>query len=251
MQLNSLAMPTNSPVVPYAGSSASKKEQVARMFDNISHSYDRLNRILSFGIDIWWRKKAINTLREAKPQTVLDIATGTGDLAIEALKLRPGKIIGVDISEGMLEAGRVKIQKMGLQDKIELRTGDSENLQFPDNSFDAVMVSFGVRNFENLEQGMKEILRVMKPGGKLMVLEFSKPKNPLIKFLYGIYNNSLLPFTGKLLSKDDAAYSYLPESVEAFPEGLEFLKILTNQGFQQAKALPLTFGISTIYTGIK
>ena len=140
---------------------------------------------------------------------------------------------------------------MGMQNKIELLSGDSENLQFPDDQFDAVMVSFGVRNFENLGKGLSEILRVLKPGGKLVVLEFSKPRNPVIKFLYGIYNRSLLPLTGRLLSKDDAAYTYLPESVEAFPEGEDFIKILTKQGFQTPKALPLTFGISTIYTGIK
>ena len=244
-------MPDSRPVVPYAGSDATKKEQVARMFDNISHSYDRLNRILSFGIDIWWRKKAIAELKDLRPARILDIATGTADLAIEALSLKPEKITGVDISEGMLEAGRVKIRKMGMQEKIELLSGDSENLQFPDDHFDAVMVSFGVRNFENLDKGLGEILRVLKPGGKLVVLEFSKPRNPVIKFLYGIYNRSLLPLTGRLLSKDDAAYTYLPESVEAFPEGEDFIKILTKQGFQASKALPLTFGISTIYTGIK
>lgn len=244
-------MADKTPVLPYAESTASKKEQVASMFDNISHSYDKLNRILSFGIDILWRKKAIATLKDARPALILDIATGTGDLAIEALSLRPDKIIGVDISEGMLAAGRVKINRLGLADKIELRTGDSENLSFEENTFDAVMVSFGVRNFENLEKGLREILRVLKPGGRLVVLEFSKPRNPLIRFFYGIYNRSLLPLTGRLLSKDASAYTYLPESVKAFPEGGDFIKILTDQGFQVPKALPLTFGISTIYTGIK
>jgi demethylmenaquinone methyltransferase/2-methoxy-6-polyprenyl-1,4-benzoquinol methylase len=244
-------MPTNSPVVPYAGSSATKKEQVARMFDNISHSYDRLNRILSFGIDIWWRKKAINTLRDAKPETILDIATGTGDLAIEALSLKPEKIIGVDISEGMLSFGRKKLEAKGLNEKIELRLGDSEKLLFPEKHFDAVMVSFGVRNFQDLELGLTEIFRVLKPGGQLMVLEFSKPKNQIIKGLYGFYNRTFLPLIGNLLSKDSSAYTYLPESVEAFPEGSDFVKILTSIGFKKGKALPLTFGISSVYTGFK
>lgn len=243
-------MPTT-PIVPYTGSDASKKDQVATMFNRISFRYDLLNRILSIGTDIWWRKKAIAQLRDVKPELLLDIATGTGDLAIEAMSLKPGKIIGVDISEGMLEIGRKKLFKRGLQEKIELRTGDSEKLLFPDNHFDAVMVSFGVRNFENLESGLSEIYRVLKPGGKLMILEFSKPKNFIIKGLYNFYNQTLLPAAGRLISGDTAAYSYLPASVEAFPEGDSFIKILTSQGFGRAKALPLTFGISSIYTGFK
>jgi len=238
-------------VVPYAGSAETKKAQVGKMFDNISPMYDLLNRILSFGIDVWWRKKAIELLRVAKPAQILDIATGTADLAIEAVSLSPQKITGIDISEGMLEQGRKKIRQKGLQQIIELQSGDSEQLEFPDNSFDAVMVSFGVRNFENLEKGLQEIHRVLRPGGMLLVLEFSRPGNPLVRSLYNFYNRSFLPFTGRLLSKDHSAYTYLPESVKAFPEGVHFLKILTNQQFQQTKALPLTFGISTIYTGIK
>lgn len=238
-------------IVPYSGSAETKKKQVRKMFDNISPRYDLLNRILSFGIDVWWRKKAIAILQKAKPKQLLDIATGTADLAIEAIRLSPEKIIGIDISEGMLEQGRKKIQRKGLQHLIELKTGDSENLDFPEASFDAVMVSFGVRNFENLELGLKEIYRVIRPGGMLLVLEFSQPSNPLVMGLYNFYNRSFLPFTGRLLSKDDSAYTYLPESVKAFPEGADFLKILTNQEFQEVKALPLTFGISTIYTGVK
>lgn len=243
-------MPTT-PVVPYASSQASKKEQVATMFNNISWRYDLLNRVLSFGIDIWWRKKAIETLRSRQPKYILDIATGTGDLALEALHLQPEKIIGVDISEGMLEFGRKKLKDLGLEHKIDLRLGDSEQLQFPDNSFDAVMVSFGVRNFENLHIGLSEILRVLKPGGQLMVLEFSKPQNALVRFGYNLYNRTPLPLIGKLLSKDSSAYTYLPESVQAFPEGDAFVNILTSIGFKEAKALPLTFGISSIYTGLK
>ena len=239
------------PVVPYASSTASKKEQVATMFDNISWRYDLLNRLLSFGIDIWWRKKAIAQLKPNQPKFILDIATGTGDLAIEALSLNPDKIIGVDISEGMLSFGRKKLETKGLNSKIELHLGDSEKLLFPDKHFDAVMVSFGVRNFQDLELGLTEIFRVLKPGGQLMVLEFSKPKNQIIKGLYGFYKRSFLPLFGNLLSKDSSAYTYMPESVEAFPEGSDFVKILTSIGFKKGKALPLTFGISSVYTGFK
>lgn len=243
-------MPTT-PVVPYHDSSASKKEQVATMFDNISWRYDLLNRVLSFGIDIYWRKRAIAQLKPSQPKFILDIATGTGDLALEALSLNPDKIIGVDISEGMLNFGRKKLKERGLEFKIELQLGDSEKLLFPDNHFDAAMVSFGVRNFENLEIGLAEILRVLKPGGQLVVLEFSKPKNRLVAGAYNLYNKTLLPAVGKLLSKDSSAYTYLPESVAAFPEGDSFVKILTSIGFKEGKALPLTFGISSIYSGFK
>lgn len=243
-------MPTT-PVVPYHESTATKKEQVATMFNNISWRYDLLNRLLSFGIDIWWRKKAIAKMKLLQPKFILDVATGTGDLAIEALSLNPDKIIGVDISEGMLEMGRKKLTESGLSHKIELRLGDSEKLLFPENHFDAVMVAFGVRNFEDLEAGLSEILRVLKPGGQIMVLEFSKPKNQIIKILYNFYNRNVLPTVGKLLSKDATAYTYLPESVEAFPEGTSFVKILTSIGFQNSKAVPLTFGISSIYTAVK
>lgn len=243
-------MPTT-PVVPYHDSVATKKEQVATMFNNISNRYDLLNRLLSFGIDIWWRKRAIGQLRKSKPRIILDIATGTGDLAFEALSLNPEKIIGIDISEGMLEMGRKKVQKRGLEHMIQLQLGDSEKLRFPDASFDAVMVSFGVRNFENLERGLEEIFRVLKPGGQVMILEFSKPKNQLIKILYGFYNQTLLPWLGRMVSGDSSAYTYLPESVAAFPEGDAFVNILTSTGFQSSKALPLTFGISSVYTAFK
>ncbi len=221
------------------------------MFNSISARYDFLNRLLSFGIDRWWRKKAVDVLRPLSPRTILDIATGTGDLALEALRLGPEKITGVDISEGMLEKGREKIRKKGLSGRIELRTGDSENLQFPDNSFDAVMVSFGVRNFENLEKGLKEILRVLRPGGCVMILEFSRPRNPLVKAGYQLYNHTLLPLLGRLISRDNSAYRYLPASVAAFPEGDTFIKILTSSGFKEGRALPLTFGIVSVYSGLK
>jgi len=234
-------------VVPYSENKKSKKEQVATMFDNISQSYDLLNHTLSFGIDILWRRKAIRMLKPFAPKTVLDIATGTGDFALEALRLKPSKIVGIDISKGMLDVGKKKIKKRGLTDIIELKEGDSENLAFEDNIFDVLTVGFGVRNFENLEKGLSEMYRVTKKGGHLMIIEFSKPAKFPIKQLYNFYFNSILPKIGKIVSKDNAAYKYLPESVAAFPDGQSFLKILNNVGYKKAKCIPLTFGISSIY----
>jgi demethylmenaquinone methyltransferase/2-methoxy-6-polyprenyl-1,4-benzoquinol methylase len=238
-------------VIPYKKQAGGKKEQVATMFDNISRRYDLLNHLLSLGIDVQWRKKAVKQLRELRPKTILDIATGTGDFAIEALSLRPRQIIGVDISEGMLEMGREKMHRKGLSHIIDLRLGDSENLTFADNSFDAVIVAFGVRNFENLEKGLSEILRVLRPGGKLVVLEFSKPAAFPFKQIYYSYFKYVLPVIGRLISKDKSAYQYLPESVQAFPDGRDFLNILQTQGYNETTCIPLTFGISTIYTAKK
>ncbi|WP_448520150.1 bifunctional demethylmenaquinone methyltransferase/2-methoxy-6-polyprenyl-1,4-benzoquinol methylase UbiE [Rhodoflexus sp.] len=239
-------------VVPYKDRQEGKKAQVADMFDNISPRYDLLNRILSGGIDIYWRKKAVRKLAAVRPQLILDIATGTADLAIEALSaLKPKKIIGVDISEGMLAFGRKKLEKMGLQDKIELRSGDSEALPFANDTFDAAMVSFGVRNFENLDKGLADICRVLKPGGMLMVLEFSQPTAFPIKQLYEFYSKHILPRIGKTISKDSFAYDYLPESVKAFPYGEEFLQHMRGAGFSDTQCETLTFGISSIYTGKK
>jgi demethylmenaquinone methyltransferase/2-methoxy-6-polyprenyl-1,4-benzoquinol methylase len=238
-------------VVPYKEESSSKKEQVAKMFDNISHRYDFLNHFLSLGIDKGWRRKAINYLKPYKPKMLLDVATGTGDFAIQALDLNPDKIIGVDISEGMLSMGRKKMTERKLDHKIELKSGDSENLPFGDNTFDAVTVAFGVRNFENLEKGLSEIKRVLKPKGRIVVLEFSKPSSFPFKQLYGFYFRNVLPRVGSWLSKDNAAYTYLPESVDAFPYGKDFLNVLTKLGFADVHARPLTFGISSIYTGKK
>lgn len=239
-------------VVPYKEKDSSKREQIAEMFDNVSPKYDFLNHLLSGGIDFWWRKKAISMLRAEKPQLILDIATGTGDLAIEAVKqLKPKKVIGVDISEGMLSFGREKMKKLGLEDKIELQMGDSEKLQFENNTFDAVIVSFGVRNFENLEKGLTDMCRVTKSGGTCVVMEFSNPKTPVIKQLYNFYNATILPFIGRLVSKDSSAYSYLPESVKAFPEGENFLRVFEKAGFSQTKCIPLTFGVCSIYVGKK
>ncbi len=241
----------NKEVKPYKKDSESKKEQVAKMFNNISRKYDLLNHLLSMGIDVYWRKKAIRQLHELKPKRILDIATGTGDFAIEALKLNPDKIIGVDISEGMLEQGRAKIKKKKLEDKIELQQGDSENLSFDDNKFDAIIVAFGVRNFEDLNRGLGNMFRVLKKGGKVVILEFSRPRGFPFKQLYNFYFKAILPNIGKLISKDDSAYRYLPESVQAFPEGKTFIKILEKAGFKETKCISLSFGICSIYTGSK
>jgi demethylmenaquinone methyltransferase / 2-methoxy-6-polyprenyl-1,4-benzoquinol methylase len=238
-------------VVPYKADVASKKDQVATMFNNISGRYDFLNHFLSIGIDLIWRKKAIKLLQEFQPKNVLDVATGTGDFAIEALKLKPEKIIGVDISDGMLEVGRKKMIRKGYSEIIQMIQGDSENLPFEENKFDAAIVAFGVRNFENLEKGLTEIKRVLKPGGKLVVLEFSKPKRFPFKQIYMLYFKVVLPLIGGIISKDKSAYTYLPESVDAFPDGLKFTQILTQVGFNNTTCKPLTFGISSLYTGSK
>lgn len=238
-------------VVPYKDKDGSKKEQVAEMFDNISPKYDLLNHLLSGGVDIYWRKRAIKLLRKQQPKVILDIASGTGDFAIEALSLHPQKIIGVDISEGMLAVGREKIRKLGKQDIITLQSGDSESLSFTDNYFDAVIVSFGVRNFQNLLAGLTEMNRVMKSDGTCVVVEFSKPRSFPFKQFYNFYFKYILPLIGKTVSKDSSAYTYLPESVQAFPDGEAFLEIFKKAGFKNTKCIPLTFGICTIYTGQK
>ncbi len=241
----------NMAVVPYKQEDASKKQQVAQMFDNISAKYDFLNHFLSLGIDIYWRKIAIRMLKECQPKTILDVATGTGDLAIAAMSLKPKKIIGVDISEGMLSYGRKKLKKLNLEDTIELQSGDSENLSFEDGTFDAVMVSFGVRNFENLEKGLSEIKRVLNDNGTLVVLEFSKPTVFPYKQLYNFYFKNILPLVGKFISRDNAAYTYLPESVQEFPYGKAFTDVLDKLGYKSVKCRPLTFGISSIYVAQK
>jgi demethylmenaquinone methyltransferase / 2-methoxy-6-polyprenyl-1,4-benzoquinol methylase len=238
-------------VVPYKEDRSGKKEQVARMFDSISGNYDFLNHFLSLGIDIRWRKKAVKLLAPGNPKLILDVATGTGDFAVETLKLNPDKVVGIDISEGMLEVGRKKMKDHGYDSKIELLSGDSENLPFEENKFDAVVVAFGVRNFENLEKGLTEMYRVLKPGGRMVVLEFSKPKMFPFKQLYNFYFNFILPKIGKLISRDPAAYTYLPESVQAFPDGDSFVGILNRIGFKDTLCKPLTLGISSLYTGIK
>lgn len=238
-------------VRPYAEKDGSKKEQVAEMFDNIAHSYDRLNHILSLGIDKGWRKKLLKMANNQSVEKILDVATGTGDLAIALSKLNPKKIIGVDISNGMLDMGRVKLTKRNLNDTIELIYGDSENLPFEDNTFDLVTVAFGVRNFENLEKGLTEMLRVLKPGGQVLVLEFSQPEVFPFAQLYSFYFKNILPGVGRMLSKDASAYTYLPASVEAFPYGKAFTDIMEKCGYHDTSIRKLTMGIASIYRGVK
>jgi len=238
-------------ITPYKDSENQKKQQVEQMFDNIAPKYDFLNHFLSFGIDKLWRKKAIKILSAYKPQTILDVATGTGDFAIEATKLKPTKIVGFDLSEQMLNVGRVKVKRLGLDQLISFQKGDSESMPFADGQFDSIIVAFGVRNFENLEAGLSEFFRVLKPGGVVVILEFSNPKYFPMKQLYWIYSFGILPLIGKLVSKDKSAYTYLPESVRAFPDDVKFLSILQGVGFPTVRQKRLTFGISTIYIGQK
>lgn len=240
------------PVTPYRDSEASKKEQVAKMFNNISGTYDFLNHFLSLGIDIIWRKIAIRELLADKPRHILDVATGTGDFAFEAIKiLKPEQIKGVDISAGMLAIAKEKIVKRNLQNVFVVSLGDSERLLFDDSQFDAVTVAYGVRNFENLEKGLSDMLRVLKPSGKVVILEFSKPRVFPVKQAYNFYFKYITPSIGKLFSKDASAYSYLPESVAAFPDGKQFTELMKKVGFQNTKLRPLAFGICSIYTGTK
>lgn len=238
-------------VKPYNKSDKTKKEEVAEMFDNISGRYDFLNHFLSLGIDKLWRKKAVRILKPLRPKKIIDLATGTGDFAIAALKLNPDEIKGIDISDGMLEMGRVKMKKRGVQEIIEMVNGDSEDLPYDDDYFDALTVGFGVRNYENLEKGLAEMLRVIRPGGKAIILEFSKPKKFPVKQLFNFYSKRIIPILGKTISKDSSAYAYLPESVEAFPEGQEFLDILSKIGYKNVEARPVSGGIATIYIGEK
>jgi demethylmenaquinone methyltransferase/2-methoxy-6-polyprenyl-1,4-benzoquinol methylase len=243
---------THDTVVPFKDSQLTKKEQVADMFDRIAFRYDFMNRFLSGGIDVRWRKKAIKELQQADPQTILDVATGTADVAIMMTKyLSPKKIIGIDISEGMLDLGRKKIAELKLNNTIELQHGDSEAINFADNSFDAITVAFGVRNFASLEKGLAEMLRVLKPGGKLVVLEFSKPKQGFLKKIYSLYMKIAAAGIGKWIAKNREAYEYLNESVNAFPEGNNFVEILNKAGYTNTYLKKLTLGICTIYCGKK
>lgn len=236
---------------PYEQSEKGKKEQVADMFNNIAGKYDFMNRFLSVGTDIGWRKKAIKWLQPAAPQHILDIATGTGDMSIMACKmLKPRQITGIDISTEMLEVGRKKIEKEGLVNKITLHTGDSEAIKFNDNTFDAGMVAFGIRNFENLEQGLQEILRVLQPGAPLVILEFSKPKQPF-KTLYNLYMKLVAPNVARMITRDQQAYEYLTASANAFPERKQLVDILNKAGYTDTRYKSLSLGICCIYTGKK
>jgi demethylmenaquinone methyltransferase/2-methoxy-6-polyprenyl-1,4-benzoquinol methylase len=240
-----------SEIKPYRDSAAGKKEQIATMFDRIAPKYDFLNHTLSLGIDKYWRRTAIRLISAASPETILDVATGTGDFAIAALKSGAKSVTGIDISREMVAAGAAKIAKLGLQDRIRLMTGDSEKIQFPDASFDVATVAFGVRNFEHLGKGLDELFRVLKNGGLLCVLEFSKPRNPVVRFFYNFYSNSVMPRIGRVVSGDPAAYTYLPESVEGFPDGEKFITFMRDSGFCEIREYRLTFGIATIYIGGK
>lgn len=238
-------------IKPYNREETSKKEEVSEMFNNISAEYDFLNHFMSMGIDAIWRRKAINILKRYEPKKIIDLAAGTGDFSLAATRLHPDRIIGVDISDGMLEMGRKKIKKKKKDHIITLVNGDSENLQFEDNEFDALTVGFGVRNYENLEKGLAEMLRVLKPGGKAIILEFSKPKKFPFKQFFDFYLKVMIPFFGKIFSKDSRAYVYLPESMRIFPEGEDFLAILEKVGYNEVRATPVSGGIATIYEGMK
>ena len=238
-------------IIPYQNSTLSKKGQVEKMFDNISKEYDILNRVISFGIDISWRKKIVKILKSKNPSTILDVATGTGDLAIELVKTNAKKIIGLDISKGMLDVGINKINHKNLNNTIEMVIGDSENLKYDDNFFDAVTVSFGVRNFESLDSGLREIYRVLKTNGSLVILETSNPTKFPFKQFYTVYSKFILPTIGKIFSKDKLAYNYLSESSAEFPYGEKFNNILKKIGFTNVVDFPQTFGVATIYVASK
>lgn len=238
-------------VTPY-GSEAGKKVEVEQMFDRIAPNYDLLNRVLSLGIDVSWRKRAISYLKPMQPAQILDVATGTADVAILMAKiLKPKQVVGIDIANQMLELGRGKISTQGLSHIVSLETGDCEQLRFADGSFDAVTVAFGVRNFENLEKGLHEMHRVLRPAGRIVILEFSKPHVFPVKQVYNAYFKYVLPLIGRLTSRDMRAYAYLFESVQNFPEGNQFTEILTKTGFQNPLCERLTLGICSIYTATK
>jgi demethylmenaquinone methyltransferase / 2-methoxy-6-polyprenyl-1,4-benzoquinol methylase len=237
-------------VTPY-NSQTEKKEQVAQMFNNIAKRYDLLNSILSLGIHKGWRKKCVTLLKAKQPKKILDVATGTGDFAIECAKLNPESVIGIDISDGMMQYGREKLKSLKLDSMISLKNGNAETIFFPDNSFDAIVVGFGVRNFQDLNKGLTNLLRMLKPGGQLVVLEFSYPRNSMVKGFYNFYFSKVTPFIGRIFSKDTRAYTYLTESVKAFPHNEKFTAILNTLGYKNTSYKLLSFGIAAIYSGEK
>jgi demethylmenaquinone methyltransferase/2-methoxy-6-polyprenyl-1,4-benzoquinol methylase len=233
-------------VTPY-NKEASKKQQVTEMFDNIAPTYDKLNRIMTMGIDILWRRKAVKMLAKYNPKIMADVATGTGDFAIESMRLKPTKIIGIDISPQMLEVGKQKMKAKGLDKTIEMLLGDSESLKLEDNAVDAITIGFGVRNFEDLKKGLSEVRRILRPGGAVVILEPSFPTKFPLKQLFQLHFNVLTPMVGKMISGDSSAYAYLPASVGAFPNGDDFLKICSEVGFKNGSYHPMTFGMCSMY----
>ncbi len=238
-------------MLPYKDKKSSKKTQVRQMFDGISPQYDLMNRIISGGIDIKWRKNVVSMLIEKQPEKILDVATGTGDLAIALLQTKATEIIGIDISEGMLDIGKQKVRNNQWDQKIKMQIGDSENIDYPDDYFDAATVAFGVRNFENLDKGLSEILRVLRPGGDLIILETAVPNNYLLRQFYHLYTQFIMPVIGNMFSKDKSAYQYLSDSAAAFPFGKAFNNILAKNGFIEIEDIPQTLGVASIYRAQK
>jgi len=239
-------------VTPYGSHDATKTEQVKQMFDSIAPAYDFMNRAMTMGIDIWWRRLAVNRLKVIKPRRILDVATGTGDFAIQLHKsLHPEHITGIDLSQGMLDAAVHKVRQRGMEKEITFEQGDCMALPMADETFDAVTVAFGVRNFEHLQQGYQEMARVLKPGGMLCVLELSTPTNPVIRWFYDLYTLHIIPWLGSLKSGDKSAYRYLPTSIAAVPQGDDMLQLMRNAGLREATFKRLTLGVCTIYTAVK
>ncbi len=238
-------------ITPYNAKEA-KGRQVERMFDNIAHSYDMLNHAFSLGIDRYWRRAAIRSLQPYQPREILDVATGTGDFALlSARRLQPDRILGVDLSEGMLDVGREKAARAGLSDVIRFQKDDCLNLRIADASFDAVTVAYGVRNFEDLDRGLREMWRVLRPGGRLVIIELTAPRRAPMRQLFRFYSHVLMPALGRLVSRDGKAYAYLPATMEAFPQGEEMQGILQRAGFAEVRFRRFTFGLSTLYTACR
>lgn len=238
-------------MLPYQDKNSSKKTQVRQMFDGISPQYDLMNRIISGGIDVKWRKNVVAILEGKNPKKILDVATGTGDLAVALLSTQATEIVGIDISQGMLDLGKEKVKKNQWDKKIKMKIGDSENIDYPNDYFDAVTVAFGVRNFENLDKGLSEILRVLRPEGDLIVLETAVPQNFLLRQFYLLYTQSVMPIMGWIFSRDKSAYQYLSDSAAAFPHGKAFNNILAKNGFIKIEDIPQTLGVASIYRAQK